>query len=379
MLSSAPLQLIASAGSLSVDETVAPSMPDISGITAESAILIDAKTGDVLWGKNSDNKRPIASTTKIMTALVAIKYGNLDDTVTVNADVLGPGKQGGIGLIPGEQIKLRDLLYALLLPSANDAAVAIADHIGGSVENFAAMMNKEASQIGALNTHFVNPHGLDNALHYSTAHDLALITIHAMQNEVFTQVVSTRATNINRSNPALSLTVKNYNKLLSTYPGATGGKTGYTRGAGNCLVSTATRNGVSLISVVLGVKNRAALFEESARLLDFGFGLYKEKQLITRGTIFKIKSPENDRQIDLVATEDVNAVVRDALPVNVKASGVAEVAVPVKKGTIFGRVTVEQAGRIIAVSNFVAKEEAKKPTLQQLTSPYSMQFKIKAS
>ena len=354
-----PLQQVAFAEAPNANIPAGPNAPAAPNISATSAIVIDAKTGNVLFEKNSNERRPMASTTKIMTALVAIKYGNLADVVTVNGDVVGPGSLGGIDLQPGEQLTLKDLLYALLLPSANDAAVAIADHIGGSVGGFAAMMNQEAASIGATNTHFTNPHGLDDPMHYTTAHDLAIIAKTALQNPVFSQIVSTKTYSINRPSLGFSESIENENKLLSSYPGATGVKTGYTSHAGNCLVSSATRGGVSLISVVLGVDWRKDLFDQSAALLDYGFSLYKSEQLISKGVIYKKIALKDGRQVDLVAANSQVSIVPDSLPISTETTAVASVHLPVKKGTVLGKIIAYQVGQAIAASDLVAKEDIK--------------------
>jgi D-alanyl-D-alanine carboxypeptidase len=240
-------------------------------VSAASLLIVDAKTGALIWRKNANQPQHIASTTKIMTAIVALERCGLDETVTVRRDVVPAGKEGGIKLLPGEKMKLRDLMYALLLYSANDAAVAIADHVAGSETAFAGMMNRKASQLRAERTHFVNPHGLDNRLHYSTVGDLAKFAGYAMKNPEFAKIVGTKYWTLTRSNPKLPCKIENTNQLLSSYYGTFGVKTGYTKKAQNCLVSGAKRGGVSLICVVLGVKDRKNLFKESAALLDFGF------------------------------------------------------------------------------------------------------------
>jgi len=369
-----PLQQAALANPPIASGQVKPVASGAPYITAGAAVLIDAKTGDVLWGKNDNEKRPMASTTKIMTAVLAIEHGNLEDTVTVNRSVLGPGRRGGIGLVEGERLKLRDLLYASMLPSANDAATAIADHIGGSVDGFAEMMNDKALSIGARDTRYANPHGLDEEMHYSTASDLAIIARYALQDKTFSEVVSTKTWRLNRSYSGRHTNIRSTNRLLSSYPGATGGKTGYTRGAGNCLVSSAKRGDVSLISVVLGVNNRKALFEESASLLDFGFGLYESEQLISKDVTYKTATSKYGQSIDLVAAEDVSAVVRNYLPVSTETQTATDIETPIRKGTVLGKVIAYQDGRAVASSDLMAKEDVDEPTLEQLTDYYWQQL-----
>jgi D-alanyl-D-alanine carboxypeptidase (penicillin-binding protein 5/6) len=264
---------------------------------------------------------------------------------------------------------LRDLLYALLLPSANDASVAIADHVGGSVSNFVSMMNNEAAAIGAHRTHFDNPHGLDSSSHYSTAYDLALIARYALRNKTFAEIVSTRTRQLSGSG-----VVATHNLLLSSYPGATGVKTGYTSGAGNCLVSSATRGNVSLIAVELGVKQRRDMFTESAALFDYGFGLYKEKKPISSGVVYKTINSQFGQKVDLVAKADVHATVRDSLPIHTEAHYVADIPMPVKKGTVLGKVVSYQAGRVVATADLAVKDATEQPTLTQIAQHYVSPF-----
>lgn len=368
MAISIPLQHIAITEPLQASATAGPGTPGTPEVPAASAVLIDAKTGEVLYEKNAYHKRPMASTTKIMTALLAAERGNLEDEVTVNPSALGPGSKGGLGLRVGERFKLRELLYAALLPSANDAAVAIADHIGGSVEGFAVMMNERAASIGAHSTHYTNPHGLDDASHYSTAYDLAIIAREALKNPTFAEISSTKRWGLNRSGAIYP--IKNYNTLLSTYPGATGGKTGYTNKAGNCLVFSATRGDVSLIGVVLNTRPRATLFSQSSALLDYGFSLYEDRHLIARDVVYKKITSKYGQEIELVAAGDASAVVNRSLPVRVETPSQTDVDAPVKKGTVLGKIIAYQSGRMIAVSDLVAKEDIEPPSVVQLTDRY---------
>lgn len=250
--------------------------PDIEG---EAGILMDMKTGKVLWTKNPDIKRASASTTKILTALVALEKGNLQDLVKVSSNVK---KIDGtkVWLRPGEEVTLENLLYAMLVNSANDAALAIAEHIGGSVEGFAKMMNTKAKELGAKNSHFVNPHGLDQEGHYTTARDLAIIAREAMNNEKFREIVQTKKKEWNGMDWKSHLV--NNNKLLWQYEGATGVKTGYTSNAGRCLVASARKGEQEFLSVVLGSTTQA-FYEDSMALLDYGFDNFKQVTLVEKG------------------------------------------------------------------------------------------------
>ena len=219
-------------------------------INARSAIVMDFESGRVLFEKNAYQKRPMASTTKVMTAIVALENGNLDDHVTVSRNAASiHGSLMHLGA--GETLTLRELMYGLLLCSGNDAAIAIAEHIGGSVDGFLEMMNNKAKEIGAINTNFTSPHGLDGVGHYSTAYDMALITRYALKIPVFNEIVKT--TSIQIGNRYLH----NTNEMLTSYQGADGVKTGYTGKAGRCLITSATRDGRRFISVVLFCDSRA--------------------------------------------------------------------------------------------------------------------------
>jgi D-alanyl-D-alanine carboxypeptidase (penicillin-binding protein 5/6) len=237
---------------------------------------MDTVTGRVLYDKNAYKKMPMASTTKIMTAIVAIELGNPDDIVTVSkkaANIWG----SNIHLKAGQQMKLMDLLYGLMLNSGNDAAIAIAEHIGGSLEGFLDLMNNKASELGAENTCFKSPHGLDAAGHYTTAYDLALITRYALENPLFSKLVGTRAIDI----PGRKL--QNTNEMLFAYPGADGVKTGYTGQAGRCLVTSATRHNWRIISVVLNCATRNKRAQSSRIILDYAFSNYKQYVLQNPG------------------------------------------------------------------------------------------------
>ena len=218
-----------------------------TSISAECAILYEAETGTVLYEKNPDRQMLIASTTKIMTALVALENSDCDDIVTIPSQCEGI-EGSSMYLKAGEKLSLKTLLYGLLLESGNDAAVAIAIHTAGTVEKFAELMNARAQELGCTNTHFVNPNGLDADDHYSSARDLALIMAEAMNSKVFKQIVSTKTFT------AEGRTFSNHNKLLWSYEGMVGGKTGYTDEAGLCLASEAIVNGRKYIAITVNAE-----------------------------------------------------------------------------------------------------------------------------
>jgi len=247
-------------------------LADPEQLSAASALLMDADTGAILFARHHMERRFPASTTKIMTALLILEEGRLDEKVVITeraAAVTGTG----LGLRRGQQITLRDLLWAILIKSANDAALAAAEHVGGSEERFVARMNAKADSLGMEGTHFTNPHGLDNPDHYSTAYDLAILTRQALRNPTFARMVQTREAQLailtGRNGKVVKRKVlRTHNQLLGQFAGADGVKTGYTGQAGRCLVASATRGDHQLIAVLLNDSRRWA---EAAALLEYGF------------------------------------------------------------------------------------------------------------
>lgn len=236
-------------------------------IRVGAAALLDPVTGQLLYGHNAFRTMAPASTTKIMTCLLAVERCGLDDVVTVSSRAAGTGG-AHIGLRAGQLIRVQDLLFGLMLKSGNDAAVALAEHVAGSVEGFADLMNGRARELGALATTFRNPHGLTQPGHLTTAYDLALIARTAMDNPLFRAIVSSRERQIGSLDPAWTRLISSTNRLLWVYEGAEGVKTGTTDAAGKCLVASATRDARRLIAVCLRAQDR---FGDTARLLDYGF------------------------------------------------------------------------------------------------------------
>jgi D-alanyl-D-alanine carboxypeptidase (penicillin-binding protein 5/6) len=248
-------------------------------LSAREAILVDSVTGRVYLAVNADTEMPMASTTKIMTALVALSFGNLDQRITVGADaasLVGTGASVAY-LQQGESYTLRELLYGLLLPSGDDAAVAIADGVAGSQNHFVQLMNLEATLLGLGHTHYSDVHGLDAPGHYTTARDLAALTAVALRSPVFAQIVATPVYTLAANSAHGAHTWTTTNLLLSTelYPGVLGVKTGFTGGAGYCLVFTAARPFGRLVGVVLGEPNEQARFDDAAALLTWGFAMIR--------------------------------------------------------------------------------------------------------
>jgi len=238
--------------------------------SAQAACIMEMETGRVLFEHNMHAKLPMASTTKVMTAMLALELGDPASQVVCSENAFGVSGTS-IYLAKGESLALSDMLLGLMLASGNDAAVAISEHIGGTTDAFVAMMNARAKVIGAVNTNFANPHGLPDDSHYTTAYDLALIAREAMGNEAFRTLVSTSQASIPWEGRTYDRQLRNKNRLLTTYSGATGIKTGYTSKAGRCLVFGAARDGMELVGVVLGCGD---WFDEAERLLDGCFDTY---------------------------------------------------------------------------------------------------------
>ena len=248
-------------------------------LTADAVVLMNSNSGDILFARQPHEHLPPASTTKVLTALVALEKLNLDAKIPVSAKAanVAPSR---VGLQPGDRLQAQDLLYGLLLKSGNDAAETLAEAIGGSIEGFAQLMNAKAAELGARDSHFVNPHGLHDREHYTSAYDLALLFRQAMTQPLFAEIVRTHNAELrieSQNDPAGGwrlVPIHNTNRLLTGYEGALGGKTGFTRAAKNCFVGEASRGGVSLIVAVLGSAGKVAVWRDVKMLLDYGFSRY---------------------------------------------------------------------------------------------------------
>ncbi|WP_078553197.1 D-alanyl-D-alanine carboxypeptidase family protein [Bacillus alkalicellulosilyticus] len=260
---------------------------DAVGVSAQAAILIEQSSGRVLYAKNEHAQLRIASITKIMTAILAVESGMLEDTVTVSNNASGT-EGSSLYLKPGEKIKLKDLVYGLMLRSGNDSAVAIAEHVGGSLDGFIYMMNEKAEEIGMTRTVFNNPHGLDDHEdHYSTAYDMALLTQYAMKNEVYREIAGTETYRAPQEGEKWDRVWQNKNRLLTQlYKYCTGGKTGYTKRAKRTLVTTATKDDLDLIAVTL---NAPSDWHDHMNMYNWAFDAFSLEMLVEEGTIKGIK------------------------------------------------------------------------------------------
>lgn len=325
-------------------------------ITSKSAILADAETGKILWSLNPDLKCYPASLTKIMTAVLILERGNLEDWVTVPKDAAFTG-ESSMALKEGERVQVKDLLNAVLVRSANDACVAAAIHIAGSVDKFVEWMNEKARELGMNNTNFTNPHGLHDPRHYTTARDLLTLSRYALQNPSFRSIVSQREITIAPTNKSALRRYRNRNKLLEFYPGCDGVKTGYTVPAGKCLVASATRNGWQLIAIVLGSQNH---FADCATLLDYGFNNFVRLTLAQKGEqIALFHFPDgNPEWLKAFAAESVKVIVRKAEIGRIHSQVIQKNSKPpIQKNEVIGEIVWEVPGGSLHKTELVASHD----------------------
>jgi D-alanyl-D-alanine carboxypeptidase (penicillin-binding protein 5/6) len=328
-------------------------------VTADSAIMVDAVTGTVLFEKRCHKRRPPASTTKIMTAILALEHGDLDETVKASSKACKT-PFGSLHLKPGETLTLNDLVRGMLLRSANDAAVCAAEHIAVSEKKFVEMMNAKAKELGAKDTHFVNPHGLYNPEHYSTAYDLALMARHACRIPLFNEMVSMKTTTIGRSVNQKDAFIRSTARFLWKYDGADGIKTGYTREAGHCFVGSATRHGWRLIAVILKSKDVNA---DAAALLDYGFKFFKLvafAKVNETVTTTRVAGGVVD-EVRLLPTTDLALVVRNSAEAEPRIElDVKEAVAPVQKGDKLGTLTAYMDDRKIGSVDLIAADSVER-------------------
>jgi len=332
----------------------------VSAISADSYILMDGQTGRVLEQKNATKQSLIASTTKIMTALVVCEQCNVLDRVRIPREAVGI-EGSSIYLQEGEVLTVQELLYGLMLHSGNDAATALAIYCGGTVEGFAQLMNDKAHRLGLKNTHFANPHGLDAPDHYSCAEDLAKLAAYAMDNPIFARTVSTKTVNIaNRS-------LRNHNKLLWQVEGADGVKTGYTKAAGRILVSSATRQGRRLICVTISDPND---WQDHKQLIERGFSDFSVYTLIEEGqTLATVEvAGGTEGSVELIAAEDFSYALSSGEQMTLIPPPYGFVYAPVTEGAHAGYASVcldgVTVGRIkLLYGKTVEQEQPKKQSI----------------
>ena len=331
-----------------------PVLPDdkLPNVTAISAIVIEASTGHVIYERNADKKMFPASTTKMMTLVMALEYGKLNEIVTVSKNASG-AEGSTVWLEVGEKISLRDLMYGMMLVSGNDAAISIAEHIGGNVKNFSYRMTRRARELGATGTNFTNPNGLPDENHFTTAKDLATLTAYAYTLDGFEEIVSTKEKIFPRVNDDKNI-LRNENRMLELYRGGNGVKTGYTDAAGRCLISAANRDGVQLIAVVL---DSYYIWNDSIALLDYGFEHVETKTLVKSGEVVKTLPIISGRKKSMkvkTAEKIVVPVFKDSDTYKIDYDIPKFLTAPVKKGESVGKIRVICDGREIRSVDVVA-------------------------
>ncbi len=331
-------------------------------VSGEAAIVMDTATGRILYEKSIHQKMPMASTTKIMTALLALEHIPLEDYVTVDPAAVGV-EGSSIYLKANEKIKLIDLVYGLMLRSGNDAAEAVAIAVSGSVEAFAELMNARAKELGANNTNFMNPHGLTHQQHYTTAYDLAIITRAAMHNPSFKEISRSKYWRAERDNEYNYFV--NKNKILSIVEGGDGVKTGYTKNAGRCLVASATRDSMQFIAVTL---NDGNWFNTTKELLDQSFSLYKPHIVYNAdalvGSIAVVDGQSGS--VNLMASKDIIIPVKEEEldKVMTKIEYPESIAAPIIKGQTVGKIYTYLDQELINTTNLYTEEGIEKLTLK---------------
>ncbi|MCK9574954.1 MAG: D-alanyl-D-alanine carboxypeptidase family protein [Clostridia bacterium] len=324
--------------------------------SGKSMLVMESNSKRVLYSKNMNVKLPMASTTKVITALtVIINCTNLNEIIRINDKAVGV-EGSSIYLKRGENISVIDLLYGLMLSSGNDSATALAYHVGGSIEGFASLMNNLAEKLGAVNSHFVNPHGLDNPEHYTTAYDLALISSYAINNDTFREIVSTRQKRIGEGDN-IRLVV-NKNKLLKSLDGAIGIKTGFTKRAGRCLVSAAERNGMRIVCVVLCC---GPMFEESAVLINKAFLEFQNYEVLPPYqyiTTIPVENGQKD-EVYVYSVKSFNYPIKDEenININVIYDMPNKLIAPVEKNEIIGEIKVFYENHLIFSEKIYSMEE----------------------
>lgn len=334
-------------------------------LQSEAAILIEKESGRVLFEKNSRERRKIASLTKIMTAIVAVENCNMEEMTVIGKN---PAMLGGsvVGLKYNSKVSLENLMYGMLLKSGNDCALAIAEHVAGNKEEFSKLMNEKAKDIGAKDTFFTNPHGLDTEENYSTAYDIALITKYALNNKYITNILNTN--NITLDFGGINKNLTNTNRLLRTTDFCVGGKTGFTNGANRCLMAVGKKNNMTLIAIILGAETTDIRFNEAKKLLEYGLNNYKMQDIssymnwyinidVYKGNVGSYtKNINNSIILPLKEGELQEIYIMQNLVPSLKA--------PVKKGAYLGNVEMYIGKEKIYDENIYLEEEITKKTVK---------------
>lgn len=345
-------------------------------LNARIALIYDRASGRIIYEKNGNKQTPMASTTKILTAIVTLENADLKETVTIESKAAGIGGSR-LGLKKNDKITVNDLLYGLMLRSGNDAAVALAIHVGGSIEGFADMMNKKAEELGLTNSHFVVPHGLDNEGHYTTAYELAKMADYALNIPKFKEIVSSKSATIYIN--GYPKAINNTNNLLGSVSGVYGVKTGFTNGAGRCLVSSCKRGELDIITVVIGANTNNQRTADTKELIEYAFNnfslinieeiiqdKFEQWKNINEGRIYVNKGIENGIKLYLEKPKkSVMAVRKDSIDkIDIEVNSLFYMEAPVAKDQVIGNLRVIINGEEIEVLEIRAIREVKKKEIE---------------
>lgn len=345
-------------------------------LNARIALIYDRASGRIIYEKNGNKQTPMASTTKILTAIVTLENADLKETVTIESKAAGIGGSR-LGLKKNDKITVNDLLYGLMLRSGNDAAVALAIHVGGSIEGFADMMNKKAEELGLTNSHFVVPHGLDNEGHYTTAYELAKMADYALNIPKFKEIVSNKSATIYIN--GYPKAINNTNKLLGSVSGVYGVKTGFTNGAGRCLVSSCKRGELDIITVIIGADTNNQRTADTKELIEYAFNnfsllnigeiiqnKFEQWKKINGGRIYVNKGLENGVKLYLEEPKNsVMAVRKDSIDkIDIEVNSLFYMEAPVTKDQVIGNLRVIINGEEIEVLEIRAIREVKKKEIE---------------
>lgn len=356
--------------------TGALSLPSFA-LSAQSAVVMDAASGRVLYAHNADEKHGMASTTKIMTAICAIENSDINKTVTVSSNAAGV-EGSSMYLSQGEKLSLHDLLYGLMLVSGNDAATAIAEAVSGSVDEFALLMNKKAAEIGAFNSSFTNPHGLSDENHYTTAADLAKITSYALSNPTFSEIVASKTKKLPQNEGGYARTLVNHNKFLNMYDGCVGVKTGFTKATGRCLVTAVRKNNMTLVCVTLNAPDD---WNDHAAMYNSAFSEYSSVKIKNAGDKPTYAALKNGTagEVALVVPEDVYVPLKsdEENSVEITAEAFEGLEAPVYGGDTLGKLTVSINGSVCGEFPLVADNGVplKKVVFTASTNSFGAVFK----
>ena len=343
-------------------ETVAKTIEEPK-LNARIGLIFDRNSKTILYEKNGLKQVPMASTTKIMTAIVVLENANLDDIVTISKKAAGTGGSR-LGLKTNDKITVHDLLYGLMLKSGNDAAVALAEHVGGGIEQFAKLMNEKANKMGLVNTHFITPHGLDQEKHYTTAYELAYMADYALNIPKFKKIVNSKKYNITIN--ARSNLIGNTNELLGNLNGVYGVKTGFTNGAGRCLVTACKRDELDIITVVLGADTKKIRTSDSIKLIEYAYKNYeviniqdiikeqfKKWKYLNQDRIYINKAQENNLELEIeeLGYEKIAVKKEEKDKIKIEVKSLYYLEAPVLEKQCIGNVKVQINNKTLATLN----------------------------